>query len=129
MRASASVLVATATLALLAASSACRRRTGDQAAAPTSARDAGAPRRPSLTTQLAEHYCGVLHGEPARKRAECCGRQGEGGPPPLTDECIRLVVEAVTAGRIRVEDAALDRCIAGVRAIEQGCDWIGPYHV
>jgi hypothetical protein len=67
--------------------------------------------------------CHVLQGGPAERRAECCG----GRPSShLESACVRELSLALSAGRIDLDDAKVQRCSEASAVALSGCDWVTP---
>jgi hypothetical protein len=75
---------------------------------------------------LAEKLCAALNDVPVKRRAECCSH-----PPgfSLVSECTRSLSYALRNKAVTIDVAAVDACIAAMKAVHEGCDWVGPAHV
>lgn len=97
--------------------------------APNGATPDGAPaldaRMSSLqqATSRAEQVCHLLQAGPAERRAACCGGSGAGH---LGAQCVHVLSEALAAGRVAIDDAALRRCEDVWPSAWAGCDWVTP---
>jgi hypothetical protein len=73
----------------------------------------------TLSTQL----CDVLHGLPARRKAECCG----GSPQRiLVDQCVDLVSRSLASHSVELRADALASCSKDMAKSLTGCNWVTP---
>jgi hypothetical protein len=82
-------------------------------------------RRASLeqAKSRAEQVCRLLQGGPAERRAACCGGSPGGHLEP---QCVRVLSEALAAGRLALDEQAMRRCSGALPAALAGCDWVTP---
>ena len=71
---------------------------------------------------LAQKLCTALHELPGQRRAACC----KGGVGiSFASECTKVVSAAVRSGGIKLDSAAVDRCVAAQEKAHEGCSWVG----
>jgi hypothetical protein len=107
-----------------AATAPAREVSTGQAAAETQA-GAATPALPQKAEaqQQAEVVCRTLQGRPAERRSECCTRTS---PSSLERDCVRVLGDAISAGRIAVEASRLAACREASERALGGCDWVTP---
>lgn len=70
----------------------------------------------------ARSLCDALHTLPAERKRQCCGTD----PSSLADICIRELSASLRSGALTLDPPQLDRCMAEVPRLLEGCDWVGP---
>jgi hypothetical protein len=71
----------------------------------------------------ATRLCQVLHGVPARRKAECCG----GEPSTFFEStCARVVAASLHAKTVEFDDADVDACASAMNDAVSGCGWVTP---
>jgi hypothetical protein len=73
---------------------------------------------------LAKRLCDALHALPEARKAACCnaGTATRG----LAAECARVLSDALRAGRVALDPAAVARCERASAEAYAGCDWVTP---
>jgi hypothetical protein len=71
---------------------------------------------------IAARLCHALHGLPAARRAECCGRAGAN----LAGLCAAELSASLRRGAVAIDGAGVEQCTADATRELAGCDWVSP---
>ena len=74
---------------------------------------------------LAQRLCDALHTGPSARRAQCCGWSTPGYS--VTGECVRTLSAALASKAVTLAPDEVDRCVAAVGKLYEGCGWVGPW--